>query len=236
MNLILLFPGDFVTADVVRLSGRRLAHVSEVHRAKAGDSLVVGIAGGGIGRGVITRLDDEALEMTVSFDEQPPPPLPLKLIVAMPRPKVFNRLLVAASSLGIKEIHLLNAWRVEKSFWDTPRLSEENIANQLVLGLEQSRDTVMPRIRVHRFFRAFAEESLEIIAEGTTRLLAHPRGDAALPSATEENLTLAVGPEGGWIERELESFERAGFRSVSFGPRILRVETVVPFLVGRLMR
>jgi RsmE family RNA methyltransferase len=50
----------------------------------------------------------------------------------------------------------------------------------------------------------------------------------------QQPVTLAIGPEGGFIAEEIASFERIGFHAVSFGPRILRVETAVSALVGRL--
>ena len=51
MNLILLFDSDFISPARVRLTGRRREHVVRVHRAVVGDELVVGVAGGGVGRG-----------------------------------------------------------------------------------------------------------------------------------------------------------------------------------------
>jgi RsmE family RNA methyltransferase len=236
MNLILLFPDDFIDAARVRLTGRRLEHVREVHRANEGDVLTIGVVDGKFGMGTVARIDRESLEMDVVLVDEPPPPAPLTLVLALPRPKVLNRVIVAAASLGIKQIHLVNAWRVEKSYWETPRLSEENLRAQAILGLEQSRDTRMLRIETHRFFREFAEERLPSIAEGSLNLVAHPHAAVRCPTAVDRNVTLAIGPEGGWIEAELGSLTRAGFEAVSVGPRILRVETAVPFLVARLFR
>ena len=84
MNLILLFDDDFLDASHVRLTGRRLRHVTDVHRAAVGEELAAGVADGRIGRGTITRLDAEALEMDVTLDRDPPAPLPLTLILALP--------------------------------------------------------------------------------------------------------------------------------------------------------
>ena len=39
------------------------------------------------------------------------------------------------------------------------------------------------------------------------------------------DLVLAFGPEGGWIQSELELFRNAGWISASLGNTILRVET-----------
>jgi len=230
MNLILLFESDFTGERRVRLAGRRLAHVTEVHRAAVGDSLVVGLLGGKIGSGIVTRLDGEALEMDVAFDREPPPALPLTLILAVPRPKVLNRVIAGATSLGVKRIHLVNAWRVEKSYWKSPRLTEENLRLQAVLGLEQARDTVLPEMTRHRLFRPFVES----FTPAGLALVAHPGAATECPRHLETEVTLAIGPEGGFIAAEVESLERAGFTPVSIGPRILRVETAVAALVARL--
>ena len=234
MNLILLFPDDFLDAERVRLTGRRLEHVQRVHRARVGQELTVGVAGGRMGRGRLTRLDAEALEMTVVLDRDPPPALPLTLVLALPRPKVLNRVIAGVTSLGVKRIVLINAWRVEKSYWKSPRLSEENLLEQCILGLEQARDTMLPTIELRRLFRPFVEGELPAMATGTLALVAHPGAASACPRAVSQAITLAIGPEGGFIAEEVASLERAGLSPVSLGERILRVETAVAILIGRL--
>jgi 16S rRNA (uracil1498-N3)-methyltransferase len=142
--------------------------------------------------------------------------------------------LASATSLGVVRLVLLNAWRVEKAYWKSPRLGEENLRQQRILGLEQARDTVLPELIQARLFRPFVENELPALAAGTRCLLAHPGALAPCPRGVAEPVTLAIGPEGGWIEPELESLHRAGFTSVDLGPRILRTETALAALVGRL--
>lgn len=230
MNLILLFDEDFVDDEHVRLTGRRLMHVTHVHRAAVGDTLVVGRLNGRIGSGAVTRLDDDALEMRVTLDREPPAPLPLTLILALPRPKVLNRVLASATSLGVKRIVLINAWRVEKSYWKSPKMSDENLLLQRVLGLEQARDTMLPALEIARLFRPFVES---FVPNGRA-LVAHPSGARECPRDIRGEVTLAIGPEGGFIAQEVESLERAGFEVVTLGERILRVETAVAALIARL--
>jgi RsmE family RNA methyltransferase len=234
VNLILLFDDDLVAQSRVRLAGRRLQHVRDIHRAAIGDDLVVGIANGRVGRGTVARLDDEALEMDIVLDSDAPPPLPLTLILALPRPKVLKRVIASATSLGIKRIILINAWRVEKSYWSSPRLSVDNLRAQSILGLEQARDTLLPSIETRRLFRPFVEDELPSLAHGTRALVAHPRASEACPRGVREPVTLVIGPEGGFIDTEIASLERAGFTPVSIGERILRVETALAFLVARI--
>ena len=234
MNLVLLFKEDFVSEDTVRLSGRRLAHIRSVHRAVAGDALVVGLLDGMIGEGRLTRVDEDSLEMRVALGEAPPPKLPLTLVLALPRPKVLNRVIASATSLGIARIYLINAWRVEKSYWKSPRLSEENLLQQRLLGLEQAKDTRLPELHLRRLLRPFAEDELPGLAAGMEALVAHPGAPEPCPRAVEGPVTLAIGPEGGFIPAEVDLLERSGLRPVGLGPRILRVETAVAALAARL--
>jgi len=230
MNLVLLFPEDFVANDRALVHGRRAEHIARVHRAGEGDSLIVGVADGRIGSGTITRMEPDAVELHVTLDRDPPAPLPLTLILALPRPKVLNRVIASATSLGVKEIHLINAWRVEKSYWKSPKLAEANLREQCVAGLEQARDTAMPRIALHRFFREF----VEAWSAPSLCLVAHPQAARECPRGVRGPVALAIGPEGGFIGEEVASFERAGFQAVTIGPRVLRVETAVAALIARL--
>jgi RsmE family RNA methyltransferase len=234
LNYVLLEREDFVGENRVRLSGRRLLHVREILGSTSGDELRVGIIGGRTGRGRVERVDENALEMDVRLETEPLEPLPLRLILAMPRPKVLNRTIAAAASMGIREIDLINSWRVEKSYWKSPRLSAENLRMQSILGLEQSGDTILPTIRLHRLFTPFVRGELSVEIGNKMALLAHPGSTIEAPRQSDQSVVLAIGPEGGFIDREVETFQEIGFTSVSLGPRILRVETAIACLVGRL--
>jgi 16S rRNA (uracil1498-N3)-methyltransferase len=234
LNLLLLLDADFVDVSRVRLSGRRRGHVVDVHRAAVGDTLAVGRLGGLMGTGRVVSLDDDAIELDVELHQHPPAKLPLTLVLALPRPKVLNRALAAATSLGVERIVLVNAWKVEKSYWKSPRMAEENLVEQRLLGLEQAKDTILPELVLARLFRPFVERELPALTEGRVALVAHPHAPTACPRAIDRPCVLAIGPEGGWIPAELQSLEAIEFQSVDLGPRILRVETAVAALVGRL--
>jgi len=234
MNLVLLFPEDFVSTGLVRLRGRRLEHIRSVHRVTLGDELTVGLLDGMVGKGRLTLLEEARLEMQVELVQAPPPKLPLTLVLALPRPKVLNRVVAAATSLGVSRLFLVNAWKVEKSYWKSPRLSEENLLLQRILGLEQAKDTRLPELQLRRLLRPFAEEELPEIARGSRALVAHPGSVAPCPRTVEGPVTLAMGPEGGFIPAEIELLARAGLQPVDLGPRILRVETALAALVARL--
>ena len=234
MNLLLLEDGDFIAADRVLLQGRRLKHLQEVHRAEVGDSLRVGRLGGLMGQGQLLRLDSDAAELQISLEQSAPAKLPLTLLLALPRPKMLKRVLQTVASMGVPRLILLNSYRVEKSFWQTPFLQPEAIREQLILGLEQARDTVLPEVIIEKRFKPFVEDQLPQLAAGSLGLVGHPGPYPACPRTVEGQVTLAIGPEGGWIPYEVEKLAAAGLQPVQLGERILRVETAVTALLARL--
>lgn len=235
MNLILIFKDDFIEGTSrVRLTGRRLRHVLDVHRASVGDELCVGLVNDRIGTGKVITLSESALEMDVSLERMPPQALPIVLILALPRPKVLRRVLRSASSMGVKKMVLLNSFRVEKSYWSSPVLSPDSIREQLVLGLEQARDTVLPEVQLRPLFKPFVEDELPGLIKETLPLVAHPNTSSECPRHVDRPVTLAIGPEGGFIPYEMEKFIAAGFTAVHAGERILSVESAVPALLARL--
>ena len=73
MNLILLFDTDFISSGRARLTGRRFEHMRDIHRAHAGEALSVGVLNGQMGKGTITAMGDDAVEMDVRLEAEPPP-------------------------------------------------------------------------------------------------------------------------------------------------------------------
>ncbi|MFC0268708.1 16S rRNA (uracil(1498)-N(3))-methyltransferase [Kushneria aurantia] len=238
MNLLLLTPHDLLDSGRARIhDSRRLRHLVDVHRAAPGDELTVGMENGGIGRARLVRLDGEHAEFHLGpLDETPPPPLPLHLILALPRPRMLARTLENIAALGVKRLTLLHTARVEKSYWQSPELADERIDAHLRLGLEQARDTRLPVIQQRRRFRPFVEDELPALLEGHRALVAHPGGERECPRGLDMAtlLTLAIGPEGGFVDYEIAQLRQAGFEQVHLGPRILRVETAVVALLARL--
>ncbi|MCU7213119.1 16S rRNA (uracil(1498)-N(3))-methyltransferase [Pseudomonas sp. VE 196-7] len=234
MNLLLLEEADFIAADRVVLRDRRLTHMQEVHRSEVGDSLRVGRINGLMGSAELLRLEAGEAELRVSLVQPPPAKLPLTLVLALPRPKMLRRVFQTVATMGVSKVILVNSYRVEKSFWQTPFLEPEAIRENLILGLEQARDTVLPDIIIEKRFKPFVEDRLPAITEGTLGLVGHPGNFPPCPRALSEPVTLAIGPEGGWIPYEIDLLAKSGLQPVQLGERILRVETAVTALLARL--
>ncbi len=235
MNLILLHNEDFTGSNRVRLFGRRYEHARAILKVTNGKTLQVGLLGGRTGYGIVLSIDETKLELEVMLEDEPLEPLPVTVILAMPRPKVFKRVLQGMTAIGIKQIILLNTWRVDKSYWQSPTLEPAAIQEQLILGLEQSRDTILPTVNLQPRFKPFVEDSLPAMASQTCALVAHPGSSQPCPVNVPQAVTLAIGPEGGFTAYEIEKLVAAGLTPVHLGNRPLRVETAVPALIGRLL-
>jgi 16S rRNA (uracil1498-N3)-methyltransferase len=235
MNLLLLFPEDFVSPTHARINGRRCQHLLEVLRTTPGQPLRVGLLDGLLGEAHVISQNTEQIELAVLLTTPPPPPAPLTLLLALPRPKVLRRILQGVTACGVKQLVLLNTARVDKSYWQSPFLAAAALQEQLLLGLEQGCDTRLPEVLLRPRFRPFVEDELPAMVAGRLNLLAHPGSVNPCPCAVSEPVTLAVGPEGGFVPFEVNLLTAQGFLPVHLGPRPLRVEAAVTALLGRLL-
>ena len=256
MNLVLLEPEELRDDGTARLAGRRAVHVREVLRAAPGDRLRVGVVGGRTGEARVERVGEAEVVIRPALDRDPPPPAPVSLLLALPRPKVLRRVLQAVASMGVKRLVLLGSWRVEKSYWGSPALAPDAIRAELVLGLEQGRDTVLPEVRVRRLFKPFVEDELDGAFPEPVRLLADPSGAAPLDALARPPTSLDPGlpsPRGAGLgrgfapRRGAEEGAPAGPRAaVAVGPEggftayesaALRDRGFAPFTLGdRILR
>ncbi len=236
MNLLILSPSELDAAGHTRLSGRRHEHLRKILKAKPGDLLRAGVLDHSMGHAEVLGTDYHQSVVAYRLDPalKPPAPLACQLILALPRPPVLRRTLQTAAALGFKDIHLIHSERVEKSYWQSPDLEQQKMHTQLLLGLEQAVDILMPRVHLQRRFRPFAEDLLPSLQTDRPTYLADPRGSTPCPAVGSTPCNLMIGPEGGWVPFELELLDHLGVTSVQLGRRILRVETALPYMAGRL--
>lgn len=239
MNLLLLEDADFDrpagSGTHAVVSGERLQHVRKVLRAAVGDTLEVGRLGGGVGRARIVELNRERVMVELgSLDAEPPPALPVTLVLALPRPKFVGRILQAAAAMGVKRILLVHTARVEKSYWQSSVMQPESLRRHLMLGLAQARDTALPEIECLRGPRDLTDALPGLVQDHEQVLVADAGGAEPCPLGVDGPTALLVGPEGGFLDEELASYGNAGATAVSLGPRALRVEHAVVALLSRL--
>lgn len=235
MNLILLEASQLISDSDARLSERQAQHVLNILRGAEGDYVSVGLLNGKIGRGRIEIKSPSLIFLReLTLTDNAPPPLPLTLILALPRPQMLKRILQTVSMFGLESLILIHSNRVEKSFWQSPSATEKAIREQLILGLEQAKDTRLPEVHHFKRFREFIEDHCPEFSHRREKYVAHPGLYPICPCAQAKQASIiAIGPEGGFTEFEMGMWQKAEFNPVQLGPRILKVETAVTSVLAR---
>jgi 16S rRNA (uracil1498-N3)-methyltransferase len=155
------------------------------------------------------------------------PSLDVTLLLAVVKFDAFEWAIEKASELGVSTIVPLVAERSDKSLLRAAAKRAERWNKILVESSQQSRRVRVPTLHNLRLLDdAFSEDT------GGTRLCLSERAEArslkqVLSNVKTLSATLAIGPEGGWTDRELEVARQNGFSEVSLGRLILRTETAV---------
>lgn len=240
MNLIILEPHEIAPDSVARVSGPRAVHMTHVLGVVPGQTVRLGVLDGALGVGTVRSIQDGGVEMSCVFEASAPPRPRVDLLLAVPRPKVMRRLWAQLAALGVGRVILTNAEKVERPYFDTHVLTAACYRPLLIEGLQQARDTRLPVVSIHRRFKVLVEDELDALSGPGVRLVADPnavvsvgegpfRGGfslaAALATDTDARILLAVGPEGGWNDFELNLLDAHGFEKVGMGERTLRTDT-----------
>ena len=233
VNLIIVEPSEVRDSGEVRLSGPRAIHLLDVLKVTPGRSVRVGILDGPTGMATVSSTGSGEVSLVCLFDSEAPLRPRVDLLLAVPRPKVMRRLWAQLAALGVGRIILTNAEKVERPYFDTHLLAPESYRPLLVEGLQQARDTMLPVVSIHRRFKVLIEDDLDHLTGVGLRLAADPFAtlpvrEAVGPGQSADaaaRVLLAVGPEGGWNDFELELLAAHGFQRVGLGPRTLRTDT-----------
>lgn len=234
---VLLFDDRDLAGSRITLRDQRATHAHAILKVQAGSEIRVGKIDGRMGRATV--IESGASELTLEIGEltqEPPAPNRVELVLALPRPKSLKRTLRAIANLGIKRVHLINSYRVDKSYWTAPALQPEILRATLLDGLSIARDTRLPEVKLHKLFKPFAQDVAPHLHAGHA-FVAHPVSSGGTRSAKDipreaKRVHIAVGPEGGFTDYEVGLLNEAGFESFSLGDRIYSVENAVPVLTA----
>lgn len=240
MNLLLLQTAETEGSKAI-IFGRRVHHLHKVLKKGPGEFLRAGIIGMGECQAEILKLDADRAEFSLGPLTCVARPR-VHVVVALPRPKALSRLVATAASFGLRSLILINAWKVEKSYFASPRLDEERLLEDVLLGCEQGAQIWAPEIHIFRKFVSFLEEGVPgLFPARAAKLLLHPYAPATLdlalaPTPDEgEEIVLVFGPEGGFILQEVQSLRDAGFLPVRINAGPLKTEVALAAALGQLL-
>lgn len=249
MNLILLEEFHFIDHQTAQLDERQSKHIIEILKGQTGDCLDVGKINGQMGQAKIIKIEpkndskvpyDHVILGNIDLSSSVSPQIPVTLLLALPRPQMIKRILQTVACMGVEKLCLIHSEKVEKSFWQSPSVTGQAIREQLLLGLEQGKATQLPVVEKRQRLKHFLEDELTESKQKESRYIAHPGPYPSCPifkqTQSNSNITIAIGPEGGFTNDELKLFERYGFDPIQLGERILKVETAVTYLLSRYDR
>jgi 16S rRNA (uracil1498-N3)-methyltransferase len=218
MIAILADPGSLVAGTWLAVPESESHHL-RVRRAADGTEVRILDGEGSVGSGVLGWNKKSAMVEIARVAAEPRPP-GLTLAVGAGDRDRLGWLAEKSAELGVTDLVPLETARTAGV---ASRLRGDQL-DRLQLrareAIKQSGSAWAPRIHL---FMAL-EELLGRPAIGH-RWVALQGGEPAPAALDQEPVIVAIGPEGGWTETEVQAFTRAGYRATSFGPHVLRFET-----------
>ena len=223
------------------LSGDGAHHLGRVLRAEAGQSYELS-DGRAVWLARVERVGRDAVEFALVEPIQVRAPrLEATLLLAIVKFDRFEWALEKATELGADVIVPLAADRSEKALVSSAAKRAERWERILMESAQQARCLRPPELRPLATPAAAlrsVEDGLKVLLSERSeapplRSLLGPKAvQQFAPSSDRVRVALAIGPEGGWTDREFAEAAAAGFLEASLGSNILRAETAVAAGLG----
>ncbi len=217
----------------VRLEGSEAHHLLHVLRAKPGLAVVLFDGSGVEFDATVERTERTAvvLRVTARRELDREPAMRVMLGVAMPKGDRQRWLVEKATELGVARL--------------VPLTTERGVAQPAGAAIVRFRRSVIEAAKQcgrNQLMEIGDAESVGEFCAGAptdaARLIAHPCGATvghAIATASGKEIRLAIGPEGGFSDAEVQQAIDCGWQAVNLGRRILRTETAATAFVARVV-
>ncbi len=232
MNLLIFRPGEWeqpLSPDDIRC-----LHIKTILNINPGDILAAGELGGHLGKAVLREArKDGSLVFDFHPEKEAPPLCSLNLVIGMPRPPTAKRLIRDLTAAGVARILFTGTDLGEKSYLGSRLWRKEEWKEAVLTGLAQGKSTLPPAVeKYYSLYRAMDSLDsksglLALDNKSPQKTLKKALAGGMPPGKKTEGITLALGPERGWSDRERALLKDRGFGLCSLGSRVLRTETAV---------
>lgn len=212
---------DAVEGDRAFLTGQNAHHLARVLRAQVGQEFDV-VCDGVVRLGRIASISDDLVTFDLGAELPQPTLREISLLLAVFKFDRFEWAIEKVTELGVSTIQPVIARRTDAHLASAAGKRRERWQRVAHEAAQQSRRIATPVINEP----AKLQDALSV--PGARILLAESETDLSLTAAlaaTSGPLSLAIGPEGGWTDEEVQQFAAAGWSSATLGPTILRAET-----------
>lgn len=214
---------DEFSGNRAALLGDHADHLVRVLRARVGQEFDV-VADAVVRRGRIVGISENRVEFELGEETPAAGAVDLTLLISIFKFDRFEWAIEKCTELGVKKIVPVIARRTDAHLASASAKRVERWRRIAVQAAEQSRRAASPKIsdpmKLHEGLRVPGKLHIVLSeAEKQTRL------PDLFADSEDNDAALAIGPEGGWTEDELELFQKDRWISASLGPMILRAET-----------
>jgi len=205
------------------LTGDHADHLVRVLRARVGQEFDIA-TGAAVRRGRIVAVHEGRVEFELGEEVSAARIPSVTLLLAIFKFDRMEWAVEKCTELGVSRIVPIIARRTDAHLASAAAKRVERWRRLALQAAEQSRRAAVPEIADPVKLQAAVNESgplRVVLAESEERTLLRE----VLTPNSEGEVVLAIGPEGGWADDELQLFQKAGWISASLGPTILRAET-----------
>ena len=238
MNIIILTENDRIENQKFRIEDERFVHIKTILKAHINDVLEIGILNGPLGKARIESITDSGIILeTVELNYVEDVEINIDLICALPRPQTLKKVLSLCGTMGVNNLFFIRSEKVEKSYFHSPLLNQDNYIKFLIEGLSQGKRTRLPSVYFYKRFKKFFEEKFHKNSNRDNLFIAEQKADHFLNKniiSRANNITVSIGPEGGWNDFEIEFMKERGFKPIKLSNSTLRVENAVNALLSQI--
>ena len=231
MNRIYIFEQEWKQKQTIELKdAERLTHIKKVIRPRAGDRLKLCLVNFGLAEAQVESLSEQSLTLKI-LERSQGLDANVHLEVGLSRPLTCKKLLEAGTSLGVRSFSFFHTELSQKSYASSKFFHTGGAERTICHGLSVSGVYYqMPSWKLHApgVFPHSKERQKYFLSLHTQTTFAKVRPNF------EEAIVIAIGPERDWTEKEERQLLKNGYRPISLGPSILKVEVAACVALGQL--
>ncbi len=218
--------GPLSVGDTARIEGADARHIAGSLRVAVGETLTLCDGVGGDYTATVTAVEREAVTLTVdtATPSAAEPSLAVTLYMGLPKGDKMELIIQKAVELGVTTIvPVITARSIARVDGKDAVKKRERYQRIAAEAAGQSGRGIIPTVEVPISWK----QALPRLAAENTLLCYEGGGEpiGQLVSPADRELSLVIGPEGGFDPTEVAAVTAAGGRVATLGPRILRCET-----------
>jgi len=226
---------ELSVSSSVTLTSDHAHYLRSVMRLSAGDAIILFNGQGGEYHGVLEQLARDHsscwLESFSTIDREMPSRV--HIVQAACRSEKIETILQKGTELGAVSFTIVRSERSSLKLEGAKRNKRlQRWQNIIIEAVEQSGRTKIPTLHWLNSLSTTPTQGLCFTLHPEPTASTWQQESSAITSA--DDITLAIGPEGGWSRRDIESLHNIGFACLTFGPRIMRTETAAPALLAAI--